>query len=843
MISFLSKIFGDPNEKYLKGLEPVIKEINSLESQFKDFSTEDFKKKTEEFKKRIDQGESLDHVLPEAFALVREAAKRTLGQRHYDVQLIGGIVLHQGKIAEMKTGEGKTLAATLPLYLNALTGKGAHLVTVNDYLARRDTVWMGQVYHLLGLSTGCIVSEESFLYDPAYQREEDSSQEDKEGQPQRQGSDLDKERDEVGGFKVIESYLKPVKKKEAYQADITYGTNNEFGFDYLRDNMVFSPEQLVQRGFHYAIVDEVDSILIDEARTPLIISQPDMESSNWYKDFARIIPRLKKDEDYDVDEKMKTVTLTEEGIEKVEQSIGVSDIYTDKGIKYLHHLEQALRAGVFFQRDRDYIVREGKVVIVDQFTGRLMPKRRYSGGLHQAIEAKEGLTVLPESKTLASITFQNYFRFYKKLAGMTGTAVTSAEELDKVYGLEVIVIPTNKPMQRTNLGDSVYKNEKGKFQAIVREVKKRNEKGQPILIGTTSIEKNEYLAKLLDREGIDCRILNAKNHEQEGQIIAQAGKSGTVTVATNMAGRGVDIILGGNPPDSQDAEKVKSLGGLHVIGTERHEARRIDNQLRGRAGRQGDPGSSQFFISLEDDLMRIFGGERIQSLMEMLKVAEDQPIEASILSGSIEKAQAKVEGMNFDLRKRVLEYDDIISKHRKRIYSQRREVLEKEYPALKDFILAIVEKEIGNIVTASESDEGFDYARIGSEIKTIFPLPAGAEEELNKLSEKEDIERYLFEMGKRFFQEKEKREGRENMEKVLRFIPLKIIDSFWSEHLDTMDRLKDSVRLRAYGGRDPIVEYKTEGHRIFRELESVIASQISRLVFKLSVSQERKDKK
>ncbi len=840
MISFLSKIFGDPNEKYLKRLEPVIKEINDLEPQFKDFSNEELKEKTASFKERIQEGETLDQILPEAFALVREAAKRTLGQRHFDVQLIGGIVLHQGKIAEMKTGEGKTLAATLPLYLNALAGKGAHLVTVNDYLAKRDTVWMGQVYYLLGLSVGCIINQQAFLYDPAYQGEETSPDSEETGediQLKRQGSALDKERDEVGGFRVIESYLKPVSRKEAYLADITYGTNNEFGFDYLRDNMAPSFDRLVQRGFYYAIVDEVDSILIDEARTPLIISQPDMESSNWYKDFARIIPQLEEEKDYNIDEKLKAATLTEAGIEKVERAIGVTDIYTEKGIKYLHHLEQALRARVFFQKDRDYIVRDGKVVIVDQFTGRLMPQRRYSGGLHQAIEAKEGLEVLPESKTLASITFQNYFRFYEKLAGMTGTAVTSAEELDKVYGLEVIVIPTNKPMQRNNLSDKVYKNEKGKFQAIAREVKERNEKGQPVLIGTTSIEKNEYLGKLLDRAGINCHILNAKNHEQEGRIIAQAGKLGAVTVATNMAGRGVDIVLGGNPPDPEEAEQVKSLGGLHVIGTERHEARRIDNQLRGRAGRQGDPGSSQFFVSLADDLMRIFGGERIQSLMGMLKVPEDQPIEAGILSGSIEKAQAKVEGMNFDLRKRILDYDDVISKHRNKIYTQRRQILEKDYPALKEFIMAIVKKEIEHIVSSAENEEGFDSSRILDEIKTIVPVSEQAAAGLKTLSGEEEMVAYLFKIAESFFQKKEEQEGRDNMEKVLRFVPLRIIDNFWSEHIETMDRLKDSVKLRAYGGRDPIIEYKTEGHRIFRELEEIIASQISRLVFKLSVSQ------
>ncbi|MCD6500414.1 preprotein translocase subunit SecA, partial [bacterium] len=635
-MSFLTKLFGDPNEKYLKKLQPIVDKINMLEPKFKHISNEELKKKTKEFKERLRKGETLDDILPEAFALVREAAKRTLHQRHFDVQLIGGIILHQGKIAEMVTGEGKTLAATSPLYLNALTGKGCHLVTVNDYLARRDTVWMGQIYHLLGLSVGCLNHAQSFLYDPNYKKPDEEKE---------------RIRDELGSFQVVEDFLRPCSRREAYLADITYGTNHEFGFDYLRDNMVLALENQVQRGFNFAILDEIDSVLIDEARTPLIISQPDFEASKMYREFSKITPQLNENLDYNIDEKMKVVTLTEKGIDKIEKILGLRNIYQEKGIKYLHHLEQALRAKVFFQRDRDYVVRDGKVIIVDEFTGRLMPGRRWSGGLHQAIEAKEGVEVQPESRTLATITFQNFFRMYQKLAGMTGTAVTSAEEFDKVYHLEVIVVPTNKPLRRKNLPDRVYKTERGKFLAIVEEIKKRHQKGQPILVGTTSIEKNEYLGKLLEREGIPHQILNAKHHEREGQIIAQAGKLGKVTVATNMAGRGVDIILGGNPPDPKEAQKVKELGGLHVIGAQRHEARRIDNQLRGRAGRQGDPGSSQFFVSLEDDLLRIFGSERIKSLMEVLKIPETQPIEAKILSGAIEKAQARVEGLNFDLRK------------------------------------------------------------------------------------------------------------------------------------------------------------------------------------------------
>ena len=827
-MSFLAKIFGDPNEKYLKRIQPIIDKINALEPKFERFSNGSLREKTSEFKERLQKGETLDEILPEAFAVVREAAKRTLHQRHFDVQLIGGIVLHQGKIAEMKTGEGKTLAATLPLYLNALTGKGCHLVTVNDYLARRDTVWMGQIYHLLGLSVGCLNHEQSFLYDPTFRKPDEEKE---------------KLRDELGSFYVVEDFLRPCQRKEAYLADITYGTNNEFGFDYLRDNMALRVEDLVQRDFYFAIIDEVDSILIDEARTPLIISQPDIESSKWYREFARIVPKLDPQIDYQIDEKLRTVTLTESGIEKVERILGIKNIYQEKGIKYLHHLEQALRAGAInpqdgkplFARDRDYVVKDGKVVIVDEFTGRLMPGRRWSGGLHQAIEAKEGVQVQPESRTLATITFQNYFRMYEKLAGMTGTALTSAEEFDKVYGLEVVVVPTNKPMIRRDLPDRVYKTQLGKFRAIVQEIKQRHQKGQPILVGTTSIEKNEYLGKLLEREGIPHEILNAKNHQREGQIIAQAGKFGAVTVATNMAGRGVDIILGGNPPDEKEAEKVKQLGGLHVIGTERHEARRIDDQLRGRAGRQGDPGSSQFFISLEDDLLRVFGGERIKSLMELLKIPEDQPIEAKILSGAIERAQARVEGMNFDLRKHVLEYDDVISKHRNKIYSQRREILKMDYSHLKDFVLEIIKREIEKIIKTYQTEENFDHQGILEELRTIFPVSQEVFSEIKKESNPQNLTTLLTKLSKDFFTKKEEAEGKENMEKVLRFVLLRTIDIFWSEHLEQMEHLRDSVRLRAYGGRDPLVEYKTEGHKIFRDLEEAINSQIARTIFKLSI--------
>lgn len=780
-MGFIDKIFGDANEKYLKQLQPTVERINQLESEFETFSNEQLKAKTQGLKEKMGAGESLDNILPEAFAQVREAAKRTLNQRHFDCQLIGGIVLHQGKIAEMKTGEGKTLAATLPLALNALEEKGCHLVTVNDYLAKRDTVWMGQIYHALGLSTGCLVHDAAYLYDPAAKAAEFSSSD---------ARVKDEERDTVGAFKVIEDYLRPCSRKEAYEADITYGTNNEFGFDYLRDNMVYDLKQQVQRGFNFAIVDEVDSILIDEARTPLIISAPDIESSKWYQEFARIIPGLDSKIDYQVDEKLRTVTLTEGGINKVEKILGMGNIYEEKGIKYVHHLEQALRAEVLFKKDRDYVIKDGEIIIVDEFTGRLMPGRRWSGGLHQAVEAKEGVRVQPESLTLASITFQNYFRLYKKLSGMTGTAITSAEEFDKVYKLEVIVVPTNKPMIREYLPDRIYKTKEGKFKALVKEVKERHQKGQPILIGTGgftvgqyttgAIEKNRIIKALLGREGINCQVLDATNHEREGEIIAQAGKLGAVTVATNMAGRGVDIILGGNPQNPEEAEKIKEAGGLHVIGSERHEARRIDNQLQGRSGRQGDPGSSQFFISLEDDLMRIFAPERIKSLMTILKIPEDQPIEAKMISGAIESAQSKIEGFNFDMRKHLLDYDDVLNKHRGVIYKKRKTLLQTE-----------------------------DWrSQIESWIKN--------DETKKALVHKEQ------ELG-------------DNFNQITKFVVLRTLDMFWMNHLEEMEALRDSVRLRAYGQRDPLVEYKSEGHKMFQRLITNMEANIVNMILRVSL--------
>lgn len=781
-MSIITKFFGDANEKYLKKLQPIIEKINSLEPEFKKIPNEKLKEKTSEFKERLNKEESLDDLLPEAFALVREGAKRTLGQRHFDVQLIGGIVLHQGKIAEMKTGEGKTLSATLSLYLNALEKKGTHLVTVNDYLAKRDAVWMGQIYHLLGLSVGCLNHDQAFLYDPEYKGAEEE----------------DKIRDEMGGFKVMEDFLKPVSKKEAYSADITYGTNNELGFDYLRDSMVYDLKDKSQREFNYAIVDEVDSILIDEARTPLIISAPAGEPTERYYLFAKLVARLKEEEDYIVDEKMGAVTYTEAGQDKVVQSLG-SDPWAENDIATTHQLEAALKAKKLFERDKKYVVKDGQVIIVDDFTGRLMPGRRWSGGLHQAVEAKEHeigghpeVKVQQESRTFATITFQNYFRMYKKLAGMTGTAVTSAEEFDKVYGLEVIIVPTNKPLIRKGLPDRVYKTLDGKFKAVVKEIKERHQKGQPVLVGTVSIEKNEYLGKLLEREGIPHQILNAKHHEREGEIIAQTGRLGAVTIATNMAGRGVDIILGGNPPDLEKQKKTIELGGLHVIGTERHEARRIDNQLRGRSGRQGDPGSSQFFVSLEDDLMRVFGGDRIKALMNTLKVPEDQPIEAKLVSKAIESAQSRVEGMNFDARNHILEYDDVMNRHREVFYKKRREVLEKAREGkLKEYILEIIKK-------------------------------AG-------LSEKD-------------YEKKEKEVGDE-MPQFEKFVCLKVLDTLWVEHLENMGHLRDSVRLRAYGQQDPLIEYKREGHMMFKQLLQTIEATIVNAIFKAELKPQAQFRK
>ena len=680
-------------------MEPIVSSINALEEKMKSLSDEGLKSMTGELRNRLESGQTLDDILPEAFAAVREASQRTLGQRHFDVQLLGGIILHQGKIAEMRTGEGKTLVATLPAYLNAISGKGVHVVTVNDYLSRRDAVWMGQIYNALGLTVGCINHEAGYRYDAKHRNELGHSMSKGTLNVQVQSNDedeLDKERDTLGAFHVVHEFLRPCSRKEAYAADITYGTNNEFGFDYLRDNIAYNVGDVVQRparhasparsdtrsvsgeqgdaggGYNFAIVDEIDSILIDEARTPLIISAPSADSDQFYIMFSKIAEKMNEGKDYTLDEKMKAISLTEEGIEKAEKALGVGNIYTEKGIKYVHHLETAIRAKALFHKDKEYVVKNGEIIIVDEFTGRMMPGRRWSEGLHQAVEAKEKVMVQKESRTLASITFQNYFRLYAKLAGMTGTAITSAEEFHKVYKLETINIPTNKPLIRKDQTDLVFQTVQGKFQAIARKIKEVHQTGQPILVGTVSIDKNEYLSALLKTEGVPHTVLNAKHHEKEGEIVAQTGRKGGVTIATNMAGRGVDIVLGGNPPIEGESEEVKKAGGLFVLGTERHEARRIDNQLRGRSGRQGDPGETQFFISLEDEVMRVFGSDKIKNLMGRFGIPEDQPIENRMLAKAIESAQSKIEGFNFDARKHLLEYDDVLNHQRKIIYDRRR---------------------------------------------------------------------------------------------------------------------------------------------------------------------------
>ncbi len=841
-MSILSKIFGDANKRIVDSYQPIVQKINELEPTFERFSFEELRGKTAEFKQRLSQGESLDDLLPEAFAAVREASKRTLGQRHFDVQLMGGITLHQGNIAEMKTGEGKTLVATLPAYLNAITGRGVHIVTVNDFLSRRDTVWMGQIYHALGLTVGCLNHEASYAYDPLHKNEA------KGEEPQSQKEEkLDKERDTTGAFRVVHEFLRPVTRREAYEADITYGTNNEYGFDYLRDNMVYVLSQISQaKGHNYAIVDEIDSILIDEARTPLIISAPDSDSTKLYETFAKIVPRLQENEDYNVDEKLKAVSITEKGIERVESILNLKNIYEEGGTRYVHHLEQALKAEIIFHRDKDYVVKDGEVIIVDEFTGRLMPGRRWSEGLHQAIEAKEGVYVQKESRTYATITFQNYFRLYKKLAGMTGTAQTSAEEFHKVYTLDVVTVPTNKQMIRVDLPDRIYKTEAGKIRAIIAEIKERHEKGQPVLIGTAAITKNELLAAHLNHEGIPHKVLNAKNHEQEGEIIAQAGRLGSVTVATNMAGRGVDIILGGNPPSADEAARVRESGGLHVIGTERHEARRIDDQLRGRAGRQGDQGSSQFFVSTEDELVRIFGGDRLKGLMDRLGVGDDDVIENRFISRAIEQAQSKIEGNNFDIRKYVLEYDDVMNKHRTAIYELRKETLGADN--ISEKIKNYVHEQIDKIMqyhTLGETGE-YNTEEISENIKAIVPMEADLHtklSEITKSQEPEKLSEFLHGLIDETYAQREQQLGAEAMRHLEKMVLLRVIDELWVDHLEQMEYLRDSVRLRAYGQRDPLVEYKIEGQKMFAQLQEAIGAQVAGMIFKVGpvVRQEAVD--
>jgi preprotein translocase subunit SecA len=800
-MSFFKKVFKDPNIKEVESLRPLVEKINSLEEGLKALTDEELKGKTYEFKERLKKGEVLEDLLPEAFAVVREASKRTLGLRHYDVQLVGGIVLHQGKIAEMKTGEGKTLVATLAIYLNALEEKGVHVVTVNDYLAKRDAGWNGRIFNLLGLSTACIIHDQALVYDASFV-------------------------DDTAIDERVKN-LRPVTRKSAYLADITYGTNNEFGFDYLRDNMVQTLEQMVQRELNFAIVDEVDSILIDEARTPLIISAPAEEATDKYYEYAKIITQLSVNEHYVVDEKLKAASLNDEGVEKLERILGVDNIYESHGLEMVHHIEQALKAHAIFKKDRDYVVKGDEVVIVDEFTGRLMFGRRYSEGLHQAIEAKEGVKIKQESLTLATISFQNYFRMYKKLSGMTGTASTEAEEFAKIYKLDVISIPTNRPMVRQDLDDKIFKNRKGKYEAVVNDIKERYQKGQPVLIGTISIEENEYLSSLLLRAGVSHELLNAKNHEREAMIIAEAGKKGSVTVATNMAGRGTDIVLG---------EGVADLGGLVVIGTERHESRRIDNQLRGRAGRQGDPGLSQFYVSMEDDLMRIFGSDRLVSVMEKMGLPDEQPIEAKMISKGLESAQGKVEGHNFDIRKHLVEYDDIMNKHREFIYKKRREVLEDAN--LKKEIIQIIKDEIDEIIDIhSHLDEEDKPQKIIDAISAIMPLTPTIKDKVSKSSTGE-IKEIIKEFSLHSYHEKEAQTTPDLMRILERAVYLKVIDSLWIEHLDAMERLREGIGLRGYGQKDPLVEYKNEAYRMFSILTSGIKKDISRTIFKVTIAKQ-----
>ena len=774
-MAFLDKLFNRPNTKNTREFEPFVAQINGFEEGLKTLSDADLRAKTDEFKKKLaENGGDLQEIMPEAFAVVREASRRTLGQRHFDVQLLGGMALNSGAIAEMRTGEGKTLVATLPAYLNALSGKGVHVVTVNDYLSRRDAVWMGQIYAFLGLSVGVINSESSFLYDPTHKAQPVT--ETKEATASN--DPLDKERDQLGAFKVVHEFLRPVSRREAYAADITYGTNYEFGFDYLRDNLEYSPDKLRQREPNYAIVDEIDSILIDEARTPLIISAPTRDAEATYKQFASMVRSFKKEEDYTVDEKHRSISLTSAGISRAEKELGIENIYTDKGIKSVHHLETAIKAQAIYHKDKEYVVKDNQIVIVDEFTGRMQPGRRWSDGLHQAIEAKEGVNIQQESRTYASITFQNFFRMYPKISGMTGTAATSAEEFFKVYGLEVVVVPTNKQPVRIDSNDQIFQTELGKFKALARKVKELHANGQPVLIGTVSIEKNELLSQFLKSEGVPHQMLNAKNHEREGEIIAQAGKKGAVTIATNMAGRGVDIKLGGNPNTADLAEEIKSVGGLFVLGTERHEARRIDNQLRGRSGRQGDPGETQFFVSMEDTLMRVFASDIMKSMMGKLGVADDEPIEHKMISRALESAQEKIEGFNFDSRKHVLEFDDVINTQRKSIYGRRRKLL------------------LGNVDDVEKELNDFVGAEDASSI----------------------VEKKIAEFG------------RDNFFSAVRIVLLQAIDMYWVEHLEVMDYTRSSVNLRAYGQRDPLVEYKKEGLRLFKEMNAAMQNQVVKVL-------------
>lgn len=838
MVKWLSSLF-DSNEKEVRRSQPLVDHINSLEPDFEKLSDAELRAKTDEFKARLKDGESLDEILPEAYAAVREAAKRTIRQRHFDVQLIGGIVLHQGKIAEMKTGEGKTLVATLPLYLNALTGQGCHLVTVNDYLAKRDCYWMGPIYHALGVNVACINAQQaagqtapSYIYDPSYESEDQKWK-----------------------------FLRPVTRRQAYEADITYGTNNEFGFDYLRDNMVWDLSQCVQRLSSYAIVDEVDNILIDEARTPLIISGAAEEATQKYYTFAQLASRLSKDADYTIDERTRTANLTEIGMNKMEKMLKregllkAPELYDPSNYFLTQYLESALKAHALFKRDKDYVVKDGQVIIVDEFTGRLMFGRRYSEGLHQAIEAKERVKIQRESVTMATITFQNYFRMYQKLAGMTGTAATEAEEFHKIYNLEVVVIPTNKPLVRTEYPDQIYKDEKTKFTAVAREIKQLNDQRRPVLIGTTSIEKSEYLSDILRRNGVPHEVLNAKNHEKEAAIIAQAGRIGAVTVATNMAGRGVDIILGGNPEGRDDEvewqeehNKVVELGGLHIVGTEHHEARRVDNQLRGRAGRQGDPGSSRFYASLEDEIVSRFGGDRVKGLMQWAGMDENTPIEHSFATKAMTNSQVQTEGYHFNIRKHLVEYDDVVNKHREVIYAERRKILSGA--DLKANIISMVQDEIQGLVARRLSNVSYEQEEKQSnlsglleDVSIIFPLPPQFRSDgFSELSAQQITEK-LTDYAIELYNQREQELGPANMRIAERLVMLRVIDRLWMDHLTEMEHLRQGIGLRAVGQEQPLVVYKREGHASFEALLAGIQHDVAHRIYHVGIAKEAPKKK
>ena len=784
MLGFIQKLLGNKNAKEIKRIRSIVEEINGLESSLLFLSDTSLRAKTQEFKDRLAKGETLDDILPEAFAVVREASKRVLGMRHFDVQMIGGIVLHRGNIAEMRTGEGKTLVATLPVYLNALSGKGVHVVTVNDYLAKRDSEWMGRLYNFLGLSTGLIVA----------------------------GLDYD-------------------QRKQSYGADITYGTNNEFGFDYLRDNMVVHADQMVQRPLNYAIVDEVDSILIDEARTPLFISGPGVRSTERYYELAKVVPHLVKDEDYTIDEKQKTIAPTEEGIAKVEKMLHIENLYDSSNLELNHLLSASLRAYAMMERDKDYVVKDGEVVIVDEFTGRLMFGRRYSDGLHQAIEAKEGLRVERESQTLASITFQNYFRMYEKLSGMTGTAKTEEQEFNNIYGLEVYEIPPNKVLARVDMPDLIFKTKDAKYRAVVRDVVERHKTGQPILVGTTSITQSEMLSDKLTKAGVPHNVLNAKHHEQEAEIVANAGQRGMVTIATNMAGRGTDISLG---------EGVAELGGLHILGTERHESRRIDNQLRGRSGRQGDNGSSQFFLSLEDDLMRIFGADNIAGMMDKLGMEEDEPIEHSLITKSIERAQKKVENHNFNIRKYILEYDDVMNQQREVLYGQRRLILNNQ--SLRETILHMVDNLIINSMNQYADEklypEEWNYEGLLKHLEIYFLEPGMLTVEQMEEFGRAELQDHLIDIAHKEYEKRESLFGEANMRELEKAIMLKVVDSKWMEHLDAMDMLKEGIGLRAYGQKNPLVEYKFEAYDMFENMKEAITDETIMYLYRIQINVE-----